>query len=107
MKLSLTTALVALACLLGSVSAQAQYRGPGYDYGRGGPGYPPPARQYDIPPGSYKASCHRIRFDGRMLTAQCRAVTGEWVPTALDYGSCRGWVENIDSQLVCRGRGRF
>jgi len=107
MTIKMTAALLGALCLLGAAPAEAQRYG--VPYGQpweGGPGYPPPQPYGDLPPGSYKATCRHIRFDGRTLTAHCRAVTGEWVPTGLDYGSCGGWVENVDSQLVCRGRGR-
>jgi len=117
MNFKLTTALVAAVSLLGVVSADAQrYGEPGYGqpwegqpgYPQGGPGYPPPPPPNGgLPPGSYRATCHHIRFDGRMLTAQCEAVNGQWIPTGLDYGACGGWVENQNSQLVCHRRGRY
>jgi hypothetical protein len=58
--------------------------------------------QMRLPPGSYRYTCNACRFDGRYLSCRCATSDGRWFRSSVDWGSCGGRVDNVESNLVCR-----
>lgn len=55
---------------------------------------------YQIPEGSYRKSCTRIRVRNRQLIAQCRTGAGGWQQVSVPVGRCRRFA-NDGGRLVC------
>lgn len=55
---------------------------------------------FQIPEGSYRKSCARIRVRDARLIAECRTIAGEWVRASVPVRRCRRFA-NMDGRLVC------
>ncbi len=54
--------------------------------------------------GSYQGSCTGISQDGSMLSARCRAASGQFFESTIDVERCRGQgVSNTNGRLTCGG----
>jgi hypothetical protein len=54
-----------------------------------------------LPGGDYAKTCHDIRTNGTVLQAHCQKKDGSFRKTSIDYGECRGTVNNNDGYLRC------
>lgn len=63
------------------------------------------ARNYGLPPGSWRASCNDPRIEGDTLYAYCKRPEGGNLKTSIDLDSCPGQrVRNLNGTLVCEDR---
>lgn len=56
------------------------------------------------PPGTYLRTCRGVRDIGPgLMAAECRAVSGRFRYTSLDYSGCRSDIGNNNGELMCAG----
>jgi hypothetical protein len=56
---------------------------------------------FQMPNGSWAASCKDWSMKGRLLRATCGKIDGTWIAATLDVGDCVGTVSNRDGRLKC------
>ena len=62
--------------------------------------------QANLPPGSYRDTCHSIVVHGDRLEAVCQTAAGSWQHTVLsDFQACPGGLINENGNLWCAQRG--
>lgn len=67
-----------------------------------GGGYVNTARNYGMPPGSWRASCNDPYIEGDTLYAYCRRPEGGNLKSSIDLDRCPGQrVRNLNGTLVC------
>jgi len=67
-----------------------------------GQGYVSTARNYGMPPGSWRGSCNDPYIEGDTLYAYCRRPEGGNLKTSIDLDKCPGQrVRNLNGTLVC------
>jgi hypothetical protein len=62
--------------------------------------YQPGRPAFEIPQGSYRKSCARIRIRDGQLKAECRTIAGSWRQVSVPVRRCRRFA-NDDGRLVC------
>lgn len=67
-----------------------------------GGGYVSTARNYGLPPGSWRSSCNDPYIEGDTLYAYCKRPEGGNLKTSIDLDRCPGQrVRNLNGTLVC------
>ncbi len=56
---------------------------------------------YNLPGGSWRATCRDHHVSGNTLYAECRDRVGRWVETSVNLRNCRQGVSNVNGRLVC------
>lgn len=61
------------------------------------------AAKRNLPPGSYKKTCKKIKLTDKGLHAQCKDRNGKYRKTFLPARemACPNGIENLDGELVC------
>ena len=62
-------------------------------------------RRSELPEGIWTSACRDFAYDGRVLTATCRNVAGDFAKTRVAAGDCGTALVNRDGRLYCDGEG--
>ncbi|MFT3810471.1 MAG: CVNH domain-containing protein [Micropepsaceae bacterium] len=62
-------------------------------------------RRSELPEGIWTSACRDFAYDGRVLTASCRNIGGDFAKTRVAAGDCGTALVNRDGRLYCDGEG--
>lgn len=62
-------------------------------------------RRSALPEGIWTSACRDFAYDGRVLSAACRNIAGDYVKTRVAAGDCETALVNRDGRLYCDGEG--
>ena len=62
-------------------------------------------RRSQLPDGIWTSACRDFAYDGRVLSAACRNIGGDYVRTRVAAGDCGTALVNRDGRLYCDGEG--
>lgn len=62
-------------------------------------------RRSALPDGIWTSACRDFAYDGRVLSAACRNIGGDYVKTRVAAGDCETQLVNRDGRLYCDGEG--